>query len=133
MGRPFSTYTITSMYIEILSYSIVTNNCWMENNPDGKSTFSSSLFRAIVAPNHLAFFKILSNLVHFCLNFQIFLPLFDSFFFFVVVFFCKMTCIPDFLEYVLGNLLKVLVYLLLDFESKQVIILWKVSKHNKKD
>ena len=131
MGRPFRTDTITSMYIEILSCSIVTNNCWMENNPDGKSTFSSSLFRAIVAPNHLAFFKILSNLVHFCLNFQIFCPFLTVFF--VVVFFCKMTCIPDFLEYVLGNLLKVLVYLLLDFESKQVIILWKVSKHNKKD
>ena len=36
--------------------------------------FSSCLLRAIIARNHLPFFKILSNFVHFCLNVQIFCP-----------------------------------------------------------
>ena len=36
--------------------------------------FSSSLLRAIIARNHLLFFKIFSNFVHFCPNFQIFCP-----------------------------------------------------------
>ena len=70
----FSMYTIISMYTEVLSYTRATNICWMENNPDGKRAFSSSLLRAIVTRNHLPFFKIFSNLVHFCPNFQIFCP-----------------------------------------------------------
>ena len=39
---------------------------------------------------------------------------------------------PYFLEQALGNLLKVLVCLFLYFEPNQVILLWKVSKKNKK-
>ena len=74
MGCTFSMYTVISMYTEILSYSRATNICWMENNPDGKRAFSSSLLRAIAARNHLPFLKIFSNLVHFCANFQIFFP-----------------------------------------------------------
>ena len=88
MGCPFSMYTIISMYTEILSYSRATNICWMENNPDGKRAFSSSLLCAIVAHNHLPFFKIFSNIVHFCPNFQIFF-LFLTFF---LPFFWKITC-----------------------------------------
>ena len=45
--------------------------------------YSSSLLRAIIARNHLPFFKIFSNFVHFCPNLQIFcpfLPFFCSFF-----------------------------------------------------
>ena len=80
MACPFNMYTIISMYTEILSYSRATNICWMENNPDGKRAFSSSLLRAIVAHSHLPFFKIFLNLVHFCPNFQIFC-LFLTFFF----------------------------------------------------
>ena len=71
MGCPFTVYTAISMYTEILSYSRATNICWVENNPDGKRAFSSSLLNAIVACNHLPFFKIFSNLVHFYPNFQI--------------------------------------------------------------
>ena len=94
IGCPFIMYTIISMYTEILSYSRATNICWMENNPDGKRAFSSSLLRAIVARNHLPFFKIFSNLVHFCPNFQIFCPF--------LTFFClfsgKSHACPYFLE-----------------------------------
>ena len=36
--------------------------------------YSSSLLRAIIARNHLLFFKIFSTFVHFCPNFQIFCP-----------------------------------------------------------
>ena len=88
-----------SMYTEILSYSRATNICWMENNPDGKRAFSSSLLHALIAHNHLLFFNIFSNLAHFCPNFQIFCPFLtffcvfskkshacDSFCFFVLVF-----------------------------------------------
>ena len=35
-------------------------------------TFSNSLLCAIIACNHLPFFRIFSNFVNFCLNFQIF-------------------------------------------------------------
>ena len=66
MGRPFSMYTVISMYTEILSYGRATHIYWMENNPD-------------------------------------------------------------------GHLLKVLVFLFLYLESNQVIILWKVSKRNRKE
>ena len=81
-GCLFSMSTIISMYTEILSYSRPTNICQMENNPDGKRVFSSSLLRAIVARSHLPFFKIFSNLQHYCPNFQIicsFLIFFDFF------------------------------------------------------
>ena len=129
MGCPFNMCRIISMYTDILSYSRATNICWMENNPDGKRAFSSSLLRAIVARNHLSFFKIFSNLVHFCLNFQIFCPF--------LTFFClssgKSHACPYFLEEALGNPFKVLVCLFLYFESNKVILLWKVSKKNKKD
>ena len=64
-GSPFSMYTIISMYTEILS-----NICWMDNNHDGNRAFSSSLLDAIIPRNHLPFFKIFSNLVHFCPNFH---------------------------------------------------------------
>ena len=36
--------------------------------------FFSSLLHAIIAHKHLPFFKIFSNFVHFCPNFQIFCP-----------------------------------------------------------
>ena len=94
MGSPFSSYTIIRMYTEILSYSRATNIFWMENNTDGKRAFSSSLLRATVACSHLPFFKILSSLVHFCPNFQIFCPF--------LTFFClfsgKSHACPYFLE-----------------------------------
>ena len=89
MGCPFSMYTIISMYTEILSYSRATNICWMENNPDGKRAFSSSLLSAIVARSHSTFSKMFSNLVHFRPNFQIFCP-FSTFF----GLFWKITCMP---------------------------------------
>ena len=41
--------------------------------------FFSSLLCAIIACNHLLFFKISSNFVHFCSNFQIFCPFFAIF------------------------------------------------------
>ena len=121
MGCPFS------MYTESLSYSRAINICWMKNNPDGYRAFSSSLLHTIIARNHLPFFKIFSNLVHF-------LPKFSNIFHFFNIF-CpfsgKLYASPYFLEYSLGNLLKVLVFLFLYLESNQVIILWKMSKKNK--
>ena len=94
MGCPFSIYAIISMYTGILSCRRVTNIWWMKNTSDGKRAFSSSLLCAIVARNHLFFFKIFSNLVHFCLNFQIFCPF--------LTFFClssgKSHACPYFLE-----------------------------------
>ena len=129
MGCLFSMSTVVSMYTEILSYSRATKICWLENNPDGNSAFSSSLLDAIIARNHLSLFKIFSNLVHFCPNSQIFSPF--------LTFFCpfsgKSHACPYFLELALGNLLKVLLCLFLYLESSQVIILSKVSKKNKKD
>ena len=86
-------------------------------------------FIAIVARSHLPFFKIFLNLVHFWPNFQIFYP-FLTFFY---LFFGKSHALPYFLEWALGNLLKVLVCLFLYFESNQVILLWKVSKKIKKN
>ena len=50
--------------------------------------YSSSLLRAIIARNHLPFFKILSNFEHFCRNFQIFCP-FLTFFPLILPFFRK--------------------------------------------
>ena len=82
MGCPFS------MYTEILSSSRVTNISWMENNPGGKRAFSSSLLPGIVARNHLPFFPIFSNLVHFCPNFEVFCP----FLTFFCLFWAKITC-----------------------------------------
>ena len=41
--------------------------------------YSSSFLRAIIARNHLPFFKIFSNFVHFCPNFQIFCPFLNFF------------------------------------------------------
>ena len=90
MGCPFSMYTIISMYTEILSYSRATNICWMENNPDGKRAFSSSLLRAIVACNQLPFFKIFPSPVNFCPNLQIFCP----FLTFFCLFIWKIKCMP---------------------------------------
>ena len=87
MGCPFSMYILLSMYTEILSYSRATNICWMENNLDGKRAFSSRLLYEIVARNHVPFFKISSNFVHFCPNFQFFAH-FKHFF----AFFWKITC-----------------------------------------
>ena len=89
MGCPFSMYTIISMYTETLSYSRATNICWMENNPDGKGAFSSSLRRGIVTHNHLPFFTTFANLVHFCPNFHI-LPFLNIFW----PFLWKITCMP---------------------------------------
>ena len=86
----FSMYTIISMYTEILSNGKATKISWMENNPDGKRAFSSSLLSAIVTRNHLTLFKTFSNLVHFCPNFQIFCP----FLTFFLPFFWKITCMP---------------------------------------
>ena len=51
--------------------------------------FSSSLLHAIMACNHLPFFKIFSNFVHFCTKFQIFCP-FCSF----LPFYWKIACMP---------------------------------------
>ena len=42
------------------------------NKPNGVKAYSGSLLHAITAHNHLPFFKIFSNFVHFCPNFQIF-------------------------------------------------------------
>ena len=58
------------------------SNNYMGRSPLSRA-YSNSLLRAIVARNHLPFFKIFSNFVHFCPNFQIFnpfLPLFNIFF-----------------------------------------------------
>ena len=60
-------------------------------------TFSSSLLRAIIARNHLLFFKIISNFEHFCPNFQIFccfLP-FLAFFCIFLPFFWKIERMPS--------------------------------------
>ena len=101
IGCPFSMYKIIIMYTEILSYSKATNICLMENNPDVKTAFISSLLHAIFACNRLLFLKIFSNLVHFLPNFQIFalfhiFPLFSE----------KPHTCPYFLELALDNLLK---------------------------
>ena len=40
--------------------------------------YSNSLMRVKIACNHLPFFKIFSNFVHFCPNFQIFCPFFEK-------------------------------------------------------
>ena len=62
--------------------------------------FSSSLLRAIIAFNHLPFFKIFSNFVNFCPNFQIFCP-FLSFFNIFCPFSEKLHVFLYFLEYAL--------------------------------
>ena len=57
-----------------------------------------NLLRVIIARSHLPFFKIFSNFVHFCPNFQIFCP-------FLTFFFCpyseKSHACPYFLEWAL--------------------------------
>ena len=44
------------------------------NKPNGVRAYSSSLLYAIIIYNHLPFFKIFSDFVDFCPNFQIFFP-----------------------------------------------------------
>ena len=68
------TFMILKHVQKILSYSRATNINWMENNPGGNKAFSSSLLHAITTRNHLPFFKIFSNLIYFCPNFEIFCP-----------------------------------------------------------
>ena len=64
--------------------------------------FSSGSLHAIIAHNHLPFFKVFSNFVHFCPNFQIFcpfLPLFNI----LCPFSEKLHACPYFLEWALVN------------------------------
>ena len=49
---------------------------WFENN---YRAYSNSLLHVIIAHNHLPFFKIFSNFIHFSPNFQIFCPFFVIF------------------------------------------------------
>ena len=42
------------------------------DKPNDARAYSSSVLHAIIAHNHLPLFKIFSNFVHFCPNFQIF-------------------------------------------------------------
>ena len=68
--------------------------------------FSSSLLRAVIARNHLSFFKIFSNFVYFCQNFQIccpFFPFFNMFLPFFRPFSEKLHACPYFLEQTLFN------------------------------
>ena len=44
------------------------------DKPNGARAYSSNVLYVIIAHNHLPFFKIFSNFVHFCPNFQIFCP-----------------------------------------------------------
>ena len=44
------------------------------NKSNGVKAYTSSLLHAIITHNHLPFFKIFWNLVHYCPNFQIFFP-----------------------------------------------------------
>ena len=44
------------------------------NKPNGVKAYSRSLLHFIIAHNHLLFFTIFSNFVHFCPNFQILSP-----------------------------------------------------------
>ena len=44
------------------------------NKPNGVRVYSSSLLHVIITHNHLLFFKIFWNFVHFCPNSQIFFP-----------------------------------------------------------
>ena len=66
--------------------------------------FSSSLLRAIIARNHVPFFKIFSNFVHFGSNVQIFCPFLPFFFF---SFSEKSHACPYFLEQALTALGKI--------------------------
>ena len=66
--------------------------------------FSSSLLRVIIVSNHLPFYKILSNFVHFCPNLQIFCPsllFFNIFLPFSCPFSEKSNACTYFLEYAL--------------------------------
>ena len=45
------------------------------NKPNGVRAYSSSLLHVIITHNHLLFFKIFWNFVHFCPNSQIFFPI----------------------------------------------------------
>ena len=62
-----------------LHTSTVTNQsfiigCWYFLKKCTVGAYSSSLLHAIIPRNHLPFFKIFSNFVHFCPNFQNFPP-----------------------------------------------------------
>ena len=52
----------------------VHRNITKPNKTNGVRASSSSLFYGIITHNHLPFFKIFSNFVHFRPNFQIFFP-----------------------------------------------------------
>ena len=89
------------------------------NNIELYRAFCSSLLHAIIAHNHLPFFKTFLNFVYFCLNFQIFCPIL-TFFYPFLSFFWKIACMPllsrigpgiykyilfsDFEEYVIGQI-----------------------------
>ena len=61
------------------------------NFPWTGRVFPSNLLCAIMARNHLPFFKLFSSFVHFCPNFQIFCSFLPFFF---LSFFWKIACIP---------------------------------------
>ena len=90
----------------------------VHNNFTENRAYSSSLLRAIIARSHLPFFKILSNFVHFCPNFQIFcrfLPFY--YYFYIFLHFWKIARMPllsriDPGEGILGNTGKRLVNVL---------------------
>ena len=52
------------------AHQIITN----PKKTNGARAYSSSVLHEIIAPNHLPFFKIFSNFIHFFPNFQIFCP-----------------------------------------------------------
>ena len=79
--------------------------------------YFSSLLCAIIARNHLLFFKIFSNFVHFCPNFQVFCP-FSTF---PCPFFEKSHPCPYFLEYALIKISLI--------QAKLISQLRKIKKH----
>ena len=84
--------------VGISSEKGVSKLAWAVNLFKVPTTFSSSLLSAIISHNHLPFFKICSNFVHFCPNFHIFFPFllfFNIFFFFALFcpFFWKISCV----------------------------------------
>ena len=70
--------------VGISSEKGVSKLAWAVNLFKVPTTFPSSLLSELISHNHLPFFKIFSNFVHFCPNFHIFFPflLFFNFFFF---------------------------------------------------
>ena len=101
----FSLGTTCHINCSQLSHKISPKLCfknWQEFfNHEEKSipsrAYSSSLMCAIIARNHLPFFKIFSNFVHFCPNFQYF-ALFKHFFAIFCPFSEKSHACPYFLE-----------------------------------